>query len=336
MERFQVAYLPFAPVCNMTFGGIKLTPYSVVRGRLTTDQKEYLDWYFNKYVDEQLKPLNTITVVHDEDNLLGPWDESSIQKFYDIVASLSFLSLWRNNPMTPLAHDNFVLYIKNFSTTDRSLALSSGGYIKKTTGYSREVSERMYFMRPLITPSSNLSREPWLIDEELFKAFSRSFIEKYNEQWFIKIIRSIRIFNSAYRNDEFINIFDRLMLLVVAFQTMCVEGEHSKKKVAQAIYQKVGFPQYGDSFEINKKLFDLMSKLYEIRSRYSHGQNLDPSIVIDPDFGDLFKTGTYLFGLTIKAILREIGLVQDTEEHRMVSEFFWGLFYEGIKDEEDV
>jgi hypothetical protein len=311
----------------LEIGNLKLTPYYDIRTRFLKEQVEYLDWYFIKHVDIQLEPLK-ITIIDYNSNIVGPWEPEAIQEMYDSIACLCFLSLWRNNAFAPLTSDNFTLFVKNFFPSDESLAISSGSFVQIKSLFSSEVSKKLLFIQPSNIPSTSLSSEPWESDQDLYNAISRALVENYKDEWFLKVIRSIRVFNSSYRNDEYLDIFDRLLLLVVAFQSLCVEGEHNGKKFAKEIYTKIGVKDKDETDETNKVINQFALKLYSIRSQYSHGKKLDHSIIMDPDFGNLYKSGVYMYGLTVKAVLRGKGVFNDKEERRLISEIYWGLFSE--------
>lgn len=329
MRYSQVAYMPYIPKGNIEFGKLKLFPYSEVTG-LEKEHSDYLDWYFHKYVNIMMNPLN-ITIMEYNSKIIGPWDVDEIHDMYESVACLSFLSLWRNNNISPLTNENFTLFVKNYSPYERSLAVSSGGFVNIHSLYSNEASEKMLFIQPSNIPSPYLSYDPWKTDEDLFMALSFALNEHQEKQWFRKIIRSIRIFNTSYRNDESLDYFDRILLLVVAIQSLCVEGEHSGKVFAREIYNKIGIRSEYENHEDNQIIFQFALKLYSIRSQYSHGRKLDYSILKDPQFGNLFKSGAFMYGILVKAILRENGLIIEEDGHRYVKDLYWGLF-EIMKD----
>jgi len=336
MSFVQFAYMPFVEVSYFVFGNLQFWPFynSNTKKQFTPEILEYLEWYLAKYVDLAQQPLK-VTLVSYKSKLINNWTEEQVQEMYDSVACLSFLSTWQNSSFGPVSSDNFTLYIKNFTPGDKSLAISAGTYINTNTLYSSSVSDKILFVKPEFVPSWGLAKEPWLHDKELFAGISNALTSAYKEEWFNIVLRSMKIYNTAYFNNG-IGLFDRILLLVTAFETLFTENTSSQEKFALALVNAIGTTN-DDPYlqEMNTKVKGLAKKLYEIRSRYSHGENLPISVIRHNVYGNLFKIGVYAYGLAVKSILRGKGFIQCSNEGigfftpdniRVFTELSMGLF----------
>lgn len=335
MGFMQVAYMPYIESTHFEFGNLGFLPYyhSETKKQISPEIIEYLDWYFPKYVDIAQNPLK-LTLVSYKGKLIDNWTAEQIQEMYDTVAVLCFLSTWHNISFGAVSTDNFIMYIKNFTPGDKALAVSAGSYINTNTLYSTDVCQKILFVKPEFIPSWSLIKNPWLNDTKLFAALSNALTTAYSDEWFNVVLRSIKIYNTAYVNN-YLGIFDRILLLVTAFESLFMEETSSQEKLGNALVRAIGAKKDIDEFaEINEKIKGLGKKLYEIRSRYAHGKQL-PSTIRHDVYGDLFKTGVYAYALSVKSILEEKGFIQyssDTSNYfnpdniRVLTEIHMGLF----------
>ncbi len=141
-------------------------------------------------------------------------------------------------------------------------------------------------------------------------------------------------------------VFDRILLLVTAFESLFKEETSSQEKFGNALVNAIGAKEDIDEFvETNEKIKGLGKKLYEIRSKYAHGKQL-PSTIKHDVYGDLFKTGVYAYALSVKSILEEKGFIQyssgasnyfNPDFIRVLTDIHMGLFNvmnESIEHEE--
>lgn len=334
MDYYQVAYMPFIKSEYFEFGDLQFWPFkdNETKNQLDREVLEYLEWYLSKYVNLMQEPLD-ITLVSYKSKIIGPWTDEEIQKMYDTIAILSMLSTYNNSEFSAVSTDNFTLYIKNFTLDSKALAISAGNYINTHAYYSSSVADRIIFVKPESIPSWGLTKDPWLQDKELFNSISKALVSAYEEEWFTRIIRSVKIYNMAYYNSG-IGMFERILLLVSAFEALFSEDTSSQEKFARTFVNTIGCliedPYYDG---INKTLKGFAMKLYEIRSKYSHGQHLPYSIFKHDIYGDMFKSGVYSYGLSVKSMLRQQGFVEEekfigsftSEDLRILSELIMGL-----------
>lgn len=302
--------MPYIETSYFEFGNLGFWPYyhNDTKKQIPHEIIEYLDWYFAKYVDEMQNPLK-LTLVSYKDKIIDNWSTEQIQEMNDTVSVLCFLSTCHNTRFGAVSTDNFIMYIKNFIPGNKALAVSAGSYIKTNTLYSSDVTEKILFVKPEFVPPWSLTKEPWKDDTKLFSALSNSLITEYSNEWFKVILRSIRLYNTAYINSH-LEVFDRILLLVTAFETLFNEKTSSKEKFGNALVKAIGAKEYIDEFvETNKRIKGLGKKLYEIRSKYVHGKQLPRTIKHDV-YDDLFKTGVYAYKLSVKSILEGKGFIQ--------------------------
>lgn len=332
LDFCQIAYMPYMDTSYFEFGNLRFLPFKDCETKklFEPEMLSYLEWFFNKHVDIVQNPLNVTIIANKSDIIKRFWD-AEIKEMYDTIALLNFLFIWNNSSFSPISSDNFTLYIKNFSVGDKSLGITSGSYVNISTIYSSDVVDKLLFIRPETTPSwNNNNAYKQLIDSEFFKDISKAIISASQEIWFNRILRSIKILNTSYLNTYGIDPFDRILLLATAFEVLFENGTSSQGKFANAIVNAIGYPDDGSGCpnDINIKIEGFARKIYEIRSRYSHGNEVKTDWLINENYGDLFKCGVYAYGLVIKSMLKEFGITSNItpEPHRSVIELSLGLF----------
>ena len=127
-EWHEVVFLPYITTEKLEFAGLTLCSWNSIKasGELPEDVSGFLSWYFDKYRDLTMKPLDPAMIRYN--TLLGPWTQEDLTYMCDCIDLIAFLSLWDNHPFFPLSSNSFVMYHKQFTPNDRSLAISSGSY----------------------------------------------------------------------------------------------------------------------------------------------------------------------------------------------------------------
>jgi hypothetical protein len=326
LDKKQIAFLPFVETEYFSFANLHFWPFCDFKAQKKNSSKslKFLDKYLSKYVNEVQKPLNVTLLSYSKDNIIGNWNDKEIQKMYDVVEILNFLSIIHNFELSAVSSDNFILYVINFNSKGKLLEISSGGYININKFYSGdEITDKLLFVKPNNIPDWGLIKQPWKSDKELYNAFSKAFTSEYESEWFTRIIRSLKLCNNSYNNTGNLCIFDRILLLVTAFESLLEENTQSKNRFANVILDNIGFSQKYEYY--NKLIKSFAKKLYEIRSRYSHGKKLGRKFV-HPEYGDLFKVGLFTYRLVIKSILRNKKYINKMdEEERIIKDITLGL-----------
>ncbi|SHN19540.1 HEPN domain-containing protein [Halanaerobium congolense] len=327
MDNNQIVYLPFVETEYFEFANLYFWPYYDFKNKigLSDENREFLDWYLSKYINEKQESLNITLLTYSKDEITGNWDDKEIQKMNDIVGILNFLSIINNNQYSPVSSDNFILYVKKFKSNDESFSISEGSYININKYYSgKEITDKILFVKPNNIPDWGFIKQPWKSEKELYDGFSKAFISDYEQEWFTRLLRSLKLCNNSYSNISNLGIYDRILLLVNAFESLFEENTQSKNRFSNTILNYIGFSKkYKD---INKIIKSFTKKLYEIRSRYSHGEKLDKKFV-HPEYGDLFKVGLFTYSLVIKSILENKKFINKMdEEEKIIKDITFGLF----------
>jgi hypothetical protein len=216
----------------------------------------------------------------------------------------------RNDSLSACSTENFTLYIKKFHPSDNSLATQTGYMVATNRLYSSTIIDKIIFMKPEAAPNPSYSGiKP---NDKIFIGFSQLLSLTTRDEWFERIIRSIKIFRTAYLNTAELSYFDRLLLMVTAIQSLFEKAEHNGKKLSKMIV---------DTFQMNdrdselKKLQDYFEKVYILRSRYTHGNKMPNLKKIETEYGNLFLFLVRLFSFLITSILQANGYGEYDLEH---------------------
>lgn len=307
MSDMTIAYLPYIECQEFKFGQLVFRPFynPETQKLFPSDVLEYLNWYLPKHVDSS-GAKKQIVVISFENKILGPWSDTEKEKIRNTVEILCFLSIWKIDFLFPLVPENFTLYIKNFTSSDRTLATRLGGYISTTTLIAPEDAEEVRYVQPETVRGWNwiTTRGPWEKDHPLFDALSKSLINVSEEDWFRRLILAIKIFNTSFNNTEALQYFDRVLLIVTAFQTILGKDSAKGKVFAQSIVEQIGTRNKAEfSNEINNKLREFSERLYIVRSKYAHGNKMDGSDIKNDIHGEYYQVSMNLFGLIVKYLL---------------------------------
>lgn len=321
-------YLPYISSENIKFGHIELISFEKAKDDFSKEIKNYLEWYFGKYIDQVGNKLD-VTLVSYKSDFFNVCSEETLNRISDSIQALSALTLMNNNPLLPAAPDNFELFVKTFDPNNKSLALSRGGFVNVNKQFSSGVIDDITFVLPETTPK--LKKLNYYISEKskLFDGISVALKNNYNDDWFKRIIRSFRILNSAFRNLESFNYIDRILLLVISYETIFLDDTSDGKKLSSNVLKLLAFEETEEKFKkANNRIRSFTKKLYEVRSRFSHGQKVNSTKIINPVYGDLLKCGLYLYKLILKEILKERIFIKcdHNEEERLIKDFQLGLF----------
>ena len=325
---YQIVYLPYIECKQFSFGNVTLYPFYVIETQrlFSSDVLAYLNWYFPKYIDWKGKQKQ-LSVVGLKGKLLGPWTSDETEEIRNSVAILCFLSVWDVDSSNIIAPDNFDLYIKNFDLKSKIISFSRRGYIHIDTAYDSERSQEVRFIQPENVINRNPNEPiPWIKHIALFNAMSSALSKAQNEEWFRRLIRAIKIFNTSLQSAGNLSYFDRILLLVTAFQTLLKKKTSSKKEFSSEIEKCIGIrdkTNYSD--EVNKALYDFAFNLYEIRSRYTHGNEMKDSDIKDEIHGEYYRVGMYVFGLACKYILFDNGYI-------IFQDIFQDIFHDRNRD----
>lgn len=328
----QIAFMPYLGKFNLTFGGFDFRPYHKIRNIFDQKVREHLDWYLEKHVDSHNKSL-PITLVGVGGDFFGPWGEEIIQNMYNLAAILAFFYIWTSHPQVhPICSENFNLYIKDFDIAKRNFSTSTGTFIQMNKMYSTDFAQKVKFIVPEEIPLSTMIAN-MTIDESFLDALSQAVVKAQSEQWLRRIVRSMKIYNVCVSNTNMLSWLDRALLLVTAVSSLFEERTDDKNRFANTIVNYIGT----GNVETDSRLKSIFSKVYEIRSRYSHGQGITAEDLIHPEYGDLIIGTLYSYGLIIKSILRknEFLLTKDLVSSHFFILLLFDRMQSAIREDED-
>ena len=220
--------------------------------------------FLEKLVNTKGNPLKNIYVV-TSDSYSVPY-----QKWERLVHSLFFIVLPRYIFRLPhVFADNFY-----FEIWEIDQSKEGGGYRKfdkfVKTIVSPNVKEKIYpsqYMVPDLEVNIGL-------ESECFKFFEKNIEEDYNSD----LLRSISyFFKTQYRNIAYFSEFEDIVNYCSAFQTFL--GIEDRRDVGNAVANSLT-NQFDLPEKTKLKLREWMEELYNVRSRYTHGDKVDYPMLI--------------------------------------------------------
>lgn len=179
--------------------------------------------------------------------------------------------------------------------------------------YNSIIADQIVFVKPEYVPDMG-TKNPLGHDQELFKSISLAAMEAKEQTWFIRMLRSIKSFNRSYSNEPNIHVLERLLLLVTSFEILFEGKTTSGSKLGKVMASLIA-PSPSEFPDDSKLVESLVNRLYKMRSRYTHGNPIDKIQIIDPEFGDMFRVGCYVYGLAIKNLLSCQGYLSNHDDY---------------------
>lgn len=308
-----IQFLPFLEIKKeFGFADVVYWPFWRLKSRRIREASDltYLEWYFNKWKNPiSLRRLN-VTIASLAGKLLGPFTKEEQERIRTASNILFLLSVDSINEIYPLSSDNFILYDLNFIGEEHKLALSMGSYIREDLMLSSQVAKRINFYKPYFVPQHCSRDHSWISDRQYFRAIQRAYCREYNEDWFVRIRRSLNSFISSYSNVHSIDYFERIVLLVTAIEILLDVDTSGSNRFVSAMESTIGFGNRACQSShtlanINRKIRTFSGALYSKRSKYVHGELLTEGDVHHRIFGEYFKTGVILYYELIKSLLEK-------------------------------
>lgn len=309
----QISFLPYLEIKKeFSFDNVILWPFWRLKSRRIRQENilKHLEWYFKKWRDNIFNKRLNITITSLRGRLLEPISDDERERIQVACNILFLLSVRQIDQFTPITSDNFTLYSQNFTEGEYRLAFSSGSYIRQESIISPKMVNKIKFVKPDYVRSSRIDTEPWLYDKKYYKGIQKAFILQYNNDWFIRLKRSLISFISSYSNVYSLSYFDRIVSLVTAIEILLDLKTSNKNKFKKAIKSVLGFSdllcrRYPSMIDINSAIEKFSGVLYKKRSKYVHGEEMTNNDVRHPEFGEYYKTGVIFYYELVKSLLEK-------------------------------
>jgi hypothetical protein len=267
-----------------------------------------LEWYFKKWRDNIFYKRLNITIASLRGKLLGPFSNDEKERIQVACNILFLLSVRQISQFTPLTSDNFTLYSQNFREGEHGIALSSGSYVRQESIISSRMVNKIKFIKPDYICSNRTYTQPWLYDKKYYRAIQRAFNRQYNNDWFIRLKRSLISFISSYSNVYSLSYFDRIVSLVTAIEILLDIETSGRTRFKKAVESVLGFSnrlcrRNPGMANTNRAIRKFSEAFYKIRSKYVHGEELNDRDVRHPEFGEYYKTGVIFYYELVKCLL---------------------------------
>jgi len=315
-----IALMPYYRVRgSQQFGDYYLRTVGVadVGEVLAAPYVDWMRWYLSRYqgYDGKAEP---VTIVHTGDFLLpDSWSDSDLRRLADTISlmSLAFLTT-ELDEWGPIA-ENFVLYTQKFKPDSRFLAVTSGSLITYTDGRP-EASPPTFMRPPYVRPWGS---EHWQgrRGEQLLAGLSKAVREPTTDaKWLNTVVRSGRLFADACANVDWMDPFERLVLMIASYQALLLPGASNGRALAEAVVMAIECSDPSEEEWIERFCLELWS----LRSKFSHGAEM-----AEKDKEGLLHTitvGRWLFGQVLLQQLRARGYVPAVDPLQRHIEFTFG------------
>lgn len=222
------------------------------------------------------------------------------------------------------------LYTQKFIGGEFRLALSTGSYIREECLLSPQIAKRIKFIKPDYIPQHSQGNNRWFSDKRYYRAFQNAFKRAYNEDWFVRIRRSLNSFLSSYSNAYSVGYFDRIISLVTSIEIMLDTNASNSASFVQAIRSIIGFSNKDCRASrrmtiTNRKIGAFLNSLYQIRSKYVHGEIMTDADVHHPRYGEYFRTGVIIYYELIRSLLEKNQFLKKRSLYRKLFEYEFNI-----------
>lgn len=307
----QIIFLPYLEIRNeFSLDDVIFWPFWRLKSRRIRQRNvlKYLEWYFKKWRDNIFYKRLNITIASLRGKLLGPFSNDEKEKIRAACNILFLLSVRQISQFTPLTSDNFTQYFQSFREGEQGIALSSGSYVRQESIISSRMVNKIKFIKPDYILSGRTSTTPWLYDKKYYRAIQRAFDRQYNNDWFIRLKRSLISFIYSYSNVYSLSYFDRIVSLVTAIEILLDIENSNRTRFKRAVVSVLGFSnrvcrRNPGMTNTNRAIRRFSEALYRIRSKYVHGEEMTNNDVRHPEFGEYYKTGIIFYYELVKCLL---------------------------------
>jgi len=234
-KRWAVAFMPWSPLmAEVTMGKFTAWPfYSATPARIPAGPLlEQVRGILDCYVDGSRRPARKAAVIslHEGNGLFSPravpWDALGAA-----AAALAFASV--DGSDQHLSHhsctaDNFKVNLCTFTPGTRATRMTCGAILRRTI-FAADPQQ--------VAALDHVNLEAHAhFDPEMLDALSVCLLKEAEEPAASRIVRSLRVWQSAYVNTEEVDSTTRILLMAVAFEILLQLGNHPRKDFRAKIH----------------------------------------------------------------------------------------------------
>lgn len=314
MPRYQVSFLPWYELKKkISIGPVSLWPYYVSSTHVIKDNilRDWLDRYFQRYVDNNDKPVKSITVCSINNDSFSLEDDLNILR--DTVNCLIFAVIAPqviagvaedNNTLAPPSSDLFELFSQTFETESDFINVFAGS---RKCGGIRIKNVRF--------------SKPWSIggpfskaDLKLLNTFHKLFQPCVSRNFRGRILRSLEWFRLAH--NEQVSILTRVVMMATAFEVLfALESNQKAREFAAQVEHVIASDNF--VFETRRLIEPVKQSLaywwawdfYSLRNDIVHGDDIKPENLIYKDWitqlivADIVFCYSVLFHFVFKGLI---------------------------------
>ncbi len=294
-NHYQISFLPWARIDKaITIGPILLWPFFTEAEQRIKDRKilQYLQRYFQFYVDYKGVPVNSILVCSHEAidfRYLSEIESKELRESIDILIFLNILPCvnravcMNNRSIGPPSADIFELVIQNINFKDNYIAIEAGSITH--SGY--QIGE-IYFPKPFATGGS--IEGP---DEQLLNAINKCLSADHLIGLKNTLVRTLEWFRLAHIEAGQSSISSKIVMMATAFEIFQTSPKGTRWNFVNYIEKQIASNNMIREIRTNhkgNKKYDLSLAgcwawdFYELRSKIVHGEKIDANDIVYKDW----------------------------------------------------
>jgi|GEM_PF-1056479 len=291
MPRYQVTFLPWYEIKkNFSIGSVTLWPYYGNSNHFIKDKilGNWLDRYFQRYVDNNDKPVKSITICSINNDFFSLSNDLDILRktidcliFAAIAPQVVAGAAENNNTLAPPSSDLFELVTQRFETESDFISVAAGNRLCGGLQI-----ENVRFSKPwsIGGPFSKVDLKLVSGVQKLFKpCIPKNFRER--------VFRSLEWFRLAHSESDQVSILTRVVMMATAFEVLLgFETNQKTKEFASQVENIIA----SDRFVLESRRFKEPVErslaywwawdFYSLRNDIVHGNKIKPDDLLYKDW----------------------------------------------------
>lgn len=294
-ERLQISFMPWVGLKkSLWLGPVNFWPYRNESEPRISDPKlrSYLDKYFESYVDNTGKSVDTITICSYKDSDFTELNDEQYRDIRSCSDALVFSVIApqakrgvcaNNNSFGPPSSDAFELITQNFQMDNDYVHVRSGSRL--SSGW--KIGEVTFVI-------------PWSMggsfgtpDEEIIKGFGNFFAPNFLHELKQRLFRSLEWFRLAHTESDQVSNLSKIVMMATGFEILLEFPMNDKRRYfTDYIEDNISSDKFLRGTRTNYKgnSFDMSLAscwawdFYNLRSKIVHGDSVPPQDLIFRDW----------------------------------------------------
>jgi len=278
--HYNVCFLPWYRIeKSLTIGPVTLWPYEEAGYRIKDEKiKQWLDKYFQIYIDHTGKTVSTITICSINDDFV--YRENDFQQIRNAINCLIFAAIMPqtlngvradNSSVGPPSSDVFELVHQGFMLDSDYISVRAGSRLSG----GLKIGE-VLFSRPWATGGSFIK-----IDEEILEGLNNCFQTCMPRDAKHRIFRSLEWFRLAH-TESLGDLLSRVVMMATAFEILLdMKSSMKARSFAEKVEETIATPSFakeerkvGIEVQEHTVAYGWAFNFYKLRNGIVHGDTI--------------------------------------------------------------